>query len=118
MPRADGLHRGGQEPGRVAAGDADPGVAGVDPEPYAVSHGRPQASAAARPTSALDRGQRLVDAARVGAAALGDVVLAAAACRRAHRHAAATSVVRRDARVARRVVDRDHDGDLAVAGRR
>ena len=76
------LDRGRQEPGRVAARDADPGVAGVDAEPYAVSHRPRSALATSRPTwSTSERTsvERLVDAARVAAAALGDVVLAAAA---------------------------------------
>ena len=61
--RGDGLDRGRQEPGRVAAGDPDPGVAGVDPEAYAGPHRPAQAPVAARPTACSHRGQRLVDAA-------------------------------------------------------
>ena len=75
-----GLDRGRQEPGRVAAGHPDPGVAGVEAEPDAVPHVATPEAARRRAfrTSARDELERLVDPGGVGAAALGDVVLAAA----------------------------------------
>ena len=117
-PAADRLDRGGQEPVGVAAGDADPGVAQIDAEPHAGAHVRQRsARPAIRATSAGDQRQGLVEAGGVGAAALGDVVLAAAA---AAEHPAATrtrSLALRP-RLAGRVVERGDHADLAVVGRR
>ena len=48
---AHGLDRGRQEPGRVAPGDPDPGVPGVEAESYAGAH-RAQAAPAAPATAA------------------------------------------------------------------
>ena len=70
------------------------------------------------PTSARHQGQRLVDPGRVGAAALGDVVLAAALAADQRADRADQRVGADSPRPRRLVVDRGHDRDLAVGWRR
>ena len=75
---AQRAHRGRDQPRGVAGRDADPDRADVDAEPDAWSHAASVAAGDPLAHRVLDRPQRLVDLAGVGAAALGDVVLAAA----------------------------------------
>ena len=78
-PRLQRLDRGRDQPGGVAGRDPDPDRADVDAEPPDACPSHAHVLPVTRwPTVCSTAPQRLVHLGRVGAAALGDVVLAAA----------------------------------------